>query len=136
MKLQKKEFKMESMTLESFLKKAQKDPSLLATPAQRMLKAIGEPKKVDTSKDSRLGRIFGNRTIRVYETFKDFYGLEDVVSKIVSFFKHAAQNLEESRQILYLLGPVGSAKSSLAERLKSLMEKEPIYVLADKDGSP
>ena len=31
--------------------------------------------------------------------------------------------LEEKKQILYLLGPVGGGKSSLAERLKQLMER-------------
>jgi serine protein kinase len=41
------------------------------------------------------------------------------IDNIVSFFKHAAQGLEESKQILYLMGPVGSAKSSLAESLKN-----------------
>jgi serine protein kinase len=136
MKLIKNEYKVERMSLEEYLKLAQKDSSVYDSPATRMLKAIGTPKKVDTSKTPRLSRIFGNRTIRVYEAFSDFYGLEDVVARIVSFFQHAAQNLEESRQILYLLGPVGSAKSSLVERLKSLMEKEPIYILADKEGNP
>jgi serine protein kinase len=141
MKLIKSEYKIEKMSLEDYLSLAKKDPSVYASAAERMLKAIGEPRKVDTSKADENGslrksRIFGNRTIRVYDAFKDFYGLEDVVSRIVSFFQHAAQNLEESRQILYLLGPVGSAKSSLVERLKSLMEKEPIYILADKDGNP
>ena len=38
--------------------------------------------------------------------------------------------MEERKQILYLLGPVGAAKSSLAERLKSLMEQYPVYCLA------
>lgn len=123
------------MTLEKYLKLAQSDSSVLDSAAQRMLKAIGEPIKKDTSKDPRLARIFGNRTIHQYEAFKNFYGMEDVVSRIISFFKHAAQNLEESRQILYLLGPVGSAKSSLVETLKSLMEREPIYVLADAEGN-
>ena len=136
MKLQKKEYDIEILTLEQYLKLAQKDPSVLDSAAQRMLKAIGKPVKKDTSKDPRLSRIFGNRTIRQYEAFSDFYGLEDVVSRIISFFQHAAQNLEESRQILYLLGPVGSAKSSLVERLKSLLEKEPIYILADAEGNP
>lgn len=135
MKLQKKEYDIEVISLETYLKLAQKDPSVLDSAAQRMLKAIGNPIKKDTSKDPRLSRIFGNRTIRQYEAFKDFYGLEDVVSRIISFFQHAAQNLEESRQILYLLGPVGSAKSSLVERLKSLIEKEPIYILADSEGN-
>lgn len=134
MKLVKTEYKSETMTLEEYLKAAEKDSNLYASPAQRMLKAIGTPKKLDTSKTPRLSRIFGNRTIRVYEVFKDFYGMEDVISRIVSFLQHASQNLEESRQILYLLGPVGSAKSSLVERLKSLMEKEPIYILADDKG--
>lgn len=135
MKLQKKEYDIEVMSLENYLKLAKKDSSVLDSAAQRMLKAIGEPIKKDTSKDPRLSRIFGNRKIRSYEAFSDFYGLEDVISRIVSFFQHAAQNLEESRQILYLLGPVGSAKSSLVERLKSLMEKEPIYILADSEGN-
>ncbi len=136
MKLQKNEFVSEEMTLEQYLTLAKKDASLYASPAQRMLKAMGTPLKVDTSKTPRLSRIFGNRSIRQYEAFSDFFGLEDVIARIVSFFQHASQNLEESRQILYLLGPVGSAKSSLVERLKSLMEKEPVYILADKDGNP
>src|SRR3546814_9435311 len=45
--------------------------------------------------------------------------------------------LEERKQILYLLGPVGGGKSSLAERLKALMEVHPIYVLkAGDETSP
>ena len=59
--------------------------------------------------------------------------MEEVIEQIVSFFKHAAQGLEEKKQILYLLGPVGGGKSSLAEKLKSLMEKIPFYAIK---GSP
>lgn len=135
MRLQKTEYKTETMTLEEYLKLAKNDETVYSTAAQRMLRAIGEPEKIDTSKDPKLSRLFGNRTIRRYKAFEAFYGLENVVSRIVSFFQHAAQNLEESRQILYFLGPVGSAKSSLAETLKSLMEREPIYILADEHGN-
>lgn len=123
------------LTMEEFLQKAKTDEGFYISPAERLLKAIGEPETIDTSKTPRLSRIFGNRTIRRYEAFKEFHGLEDVVERIVSFFRHAAQNLEESRQILYLLGPVGSAKSSLVETLKTLMEKEPVYILADELGN-
>ena len=108
-----------------------------ASAAERMLAAIGEPEIVDTSHDPRLGRIFMNRTIRVYPTFADFYGMEETIERIVGYFRHAAQGLEERKQVLYLLGPVGGGKSSLAERLKLLMEKMPIYVLkAGKEMSP
>jgi serine protein kinase len=59
--------------------------------------------------------------------------MEETIERIVGFFKHAAQGLEERKQILYLLGPVGGGKSSLAERLKTLMEQLPIYVLKAGD---
>ncbi|PKD78454.1 PrkA family serine protein kinase, partial [Escherichia coli] len=91
------------------------------------------PEIVDTRNDPRLSRLFSNQTIRRYPAFQEFYGMEDVIGQIVAFFKHAAQGLEERKQILYLLGPVGGGKSSIAERLKVLMESFPIYALK---GSP
>jgi len=125
------------MSLEDYLKACAREPMAYASAAERMLAAIGEPEMVDTSADPRLGRIFMNRTIRVYPSFVDFYGMEETIERIVGYFRHAAQGLEERKQVLYLLGPVGGGKSSLAERLKLLMERLPIYVLkAGKEISP
>jgi serine protein kinase len=125
------------MSLEDYLKSCAREPLGYASAPERMLAAIGEPEIVDTSHDSRLGRIFMNRSIRVYPSFADFYGMEETIERIVGYFRHAAQGLEERKQVLYLLGPVGGGKSSLAERLKLLMEKMPIYVLkAGKEVSP
>jgi serine protein kinase len=119
----------EEMSLQQYLLDCRDDPFMYATAAERMIDAIGEPQLIDTSSDERLGRIFTNRTIKVYPAFSDFFGMEDTVERIVGYFRHAAQGLEERKQILYLLGPVGGGKSSLAERLKKLMEKRPIYTL-------
>lgn len=125
------------MSLAEYLVACQKDPLVYSTATERLLAAIGEPEMVDTSKDPRLGRIFMNRTIRVYPAFSEFYGMEETIERIVGFLRHAAQGLEERKQIMYLLGPVGGGKSSLAERLKALMETFPIYVLkAGNDLSP
>ncbi|WP_363346186.1 PrkA family serine protein kinase [Methylocystis echinoides] len=125
------------MSLDSYLELCREDQKTYASAAERILAAIGEPELVDTSRDPRLGRIFMNRTIRVYPAFAEFYGMEETIERIVSFFRHAAQGLEERKQILYLLGPVGGGKSSLAERLKALMEANPIYVLkAGNELSP
>src|SRR5919205_2410235 len=125
------------MTLADYLEGCRHDPMMYASAPERVLAAIGEPQLVDTSKDARLGRIFMNRTIRVYPAFSEFYGMEETIERIVGFLRHAAQGLEERKQIMYLLGPVGGGKSSLAERLKLLMEKMPVYVLkAGKDVSP
>ena len=121
------------LTLAEYLEGCRDNPMMYASAPERLLAAIGDPEVVDTAKDSRLGRIFMNRTIRVYPAFSEFYGMEDTIERIVSFLRHAAQGLEERKQILYLLGPVGGGKSSLAERLKSLMELHPIYALKARD---
>lgn len=123
----------DTIALNEYLELAKKDPKVYASPFERMLDAIGAPELVDTSKDPRLSRIYSNRILRVYPAFKDFYGIEETVERIVDFFKHASQNLEESKQILYLLGGVGGAKSTLAKTLKHLMEKVPFYAI---EGSP
>ncbi|MBX2858626.1 MAG: PrkA family serine protein kinase [Cellvibrionaceae bacterium] len=121
----------EELSIQEYLELCKSDASVYATAAERMLSAIGEPELVDTSKDPRLSRIFSNKVIKRYKAFEEFYGMEEAISQIVSFFKHGAQGLEEKKQILYLLGPVGGGKSSLAEKLKSLIEKKPIYCLKD-----
>ncbi|MCA6064228.1 PrkA family serine protein kinase [Thalassolituus marinus] len=123
----------EVMSLQDYLELCKTDKTAYATAAERMLMAIGEPELIDTSKDLRLSRIFSNKVIKRYPAFSEFYGMEDAVENIVAYFRHAAQGLEERKQILYLLGPVGGGKSSLAERLKHLMERIPFYAIK---GSP
>lgn len=119
----------EEISLQQYLLACREDKSMYASAPERMVEAIGEPNLVDTSKDERLGRIFSNRTLKVYPSFADFYGMEDTIERIAGYFRYASQGLEERKQILYLLGPVGGGKSSLAERLKKLMEQRPIYTL-------
>ena len=125
--------KQDRISLQDYLLACRDDPTMYATASERMIAAIGKPEIFDTSIDPRFGRIFFNRTIKRYPAFSDFYGMEETIERIVGYFKYAAQGLEEARQILYLLGPVGGGKSSLAERLKTLMEVNPIYVLAAGD---
>jgi serine protein kinase len=124
----------ESMTIDEYFDLCKIDKMAYASAAERMVAAIGEPELIDTSKDTSLSRIFSNRTLRIYPAFKEFYGMEDCIERIVGYFRYAAQGLEERKQVIYLLGPVGGGKSSLAERLKELMEVNPIYVLATHTG--
>src|SRR5258708_22881885 len=79
------------MSLEDYLKSCAREPMAYASASERMLAAIGEPEIVDTSHDSRLGRIFMNRRIRVYPSFADFYGREATVERIVGYCPHTAQ---------------------------------------------
>jgi len=121
----------EEHSLSDYLTLCKTNPEVYANAAERMLMAIGEAKLIDTAKSPHLSRIFFNKIISEYPAFDYFFGMEDSIEQIVAYFKHAAQGLEETKQILYLLGPVGGGKSSLAEKLKSLMEIEPIYAIKD-----
>ena len=123
----------EELSLPEYLNLCKEDPLTYANAAERMLNAIGEAELVDTSREPRLSRIFSNKVIKRYPAFHEFYGMEEAIESIVSYFRHAAQGLEEKKQILYLLGPVGGGKSSLAERLKALMQHIPFYAIK---GSP
>ena len=123
----------EELSLEDYLDTCKRDPMAYATAAERMLSAIGEPESVDTRNNPALSRIFANKIIKIYPAFREFHGAEEVIEQVVSYFRHAAQGLEEKKQILYLLGPVGGGKSSIAERLKQLMERVPFYSIK---GSP
>ena len=120
-------------SLKEYLEICKTDPTAYANAAERLLLAIGEPELIETSKDPRLSRIYSNKVIKRYRVFDEFFGMEECIEQIVSFFRHAAQGLEEKKQILYLLGPVGGGKSSLAEKLKHLMERTPFCSLM---GSP
>jgi len=123
----------EELSLKEYLELCKREPAAYATAAERMLMAIGEPEMTDTRLDSRASRIFQNKVIRIYPAFREFFGMEEVIEQVVAYFRHAAQGLEEKKQILYLLGPVGGGKSSIAEKLKELMERVPFYCLK---GSP
>jgi serine protein kinase len=121
----------EEMGLEDFLRYCKSDRMAYASAHECVLEAIGKPKLVNTADDARLSRIFQNRVIQSWDAFADFHGMEETLMSLYAYFLHAAQGLEERKQVLYLLGPVGGGKSSLAEKIKSLCEQFPIYTLKD-----
>lgn len=82
--------------------------------------------EVDLEQNPRLKRIFKGERLRVFNFFADeFFGMEKTINQIVRYFHSASLKGEESRQVLYLVGPVGSGKSSLVERLKKGLEQLP-----------
>ncbi|MBA4245324.1 MAG: PrkA family serine protein kinase, partial [Pseudomonas sp.] len=87
--------RQEEYSLQEYLELCKQDRSAYATAAERLLMAIGEPELLDTSTNSRLSRIFSNKVIRRYPAFADFHGMEECIDQIVSYFRHAAQGLEE-----------------------------------------
>lgn len=90
---------------------------------------------INESDDSRVKRLFKDESVKVYNFFADeFFGIEKVIAQIARYFHSASLKGEESRQVLYLMGPVGSGKSSLVEKLQhGLEESIPFYTI---EGCP
>ena len=124
-------------TFLEYLEKVKADPSLADSAHRRMYDMLTEPgiTEINPEHDPHTQRLFGDEPIKVHNFFRDeFFGMERTLNKIVRYFHSAAMGGEESRQVLYLMGPVGSGKSSLVERLKrGLEELPPIYAI---DGDP
>lgn len=105
-------------TFLDYLEIVKENPDIPMLAHQRMYKMIVEPgvKVIKTDENPRLRRIYGNDTIKKYKFFEDdFFGIDKTLMKIVRYFHSAAMAGEESRQVLYLVGPVGAGKSSLME---------------------
>lgn len=120
-------------TFLDYLNLVKEDPDIVKLAHKRLYdmiisKGVEELKGED---NPRVRKIYGNEVIRKYGFFKnEFYGIDKVIMKIASYFKSAAMKGEESRQVLYLVGPVGAGKSSIVESLKSALEQcKPVYSL-------
>lgn len=120
-----------------YLEIVREDSAVAILAHERMHQIIMEPgmELIKTEDYPRLRRIYGNDTIRRYRFFEDdFYGIDKTIMEIVRYFHSAAMRGEESRQVLYLVGPVGSGKSSIMESLKKALESgSSVYAL---EGCP
>jgi len=124
-------------TLLDYLEKVKEDPTLTKLAHSRfydMLMATGAY-DITESDDPRVKRLYKDESLKVYNFFKDeFFGIERTISQIVRYFHSASLKGEESRQVLYFMGPVGSGKSSLVERLQRGLESvDPFYAI---EGCP
>jgi serine protein kinase len=124
-------------TFLEYLELVKADPSLAKSSHRRIHDMIVDAgvSELNPENDPQIQRIYGDEPIKVYGFFKEeFFGMERTLDKIVRYFHSAAMGGEECRQVLYLMGPVGSGKSSLVDRLiRGLEELRPIYSI---DGDP
>lgn len=120
-------------TFLEYLDIVKKDPDIAKLAHQRIYDLVTNPgmEIIKTDEHPRVRRIYGNDTIKKYNFFKDdFFGIDKTLMKIVRYFHSASMMGEESRQVIYLVGPVGAGKSSLVESIKRVLElSEPIYFL-------
>ena len=124
-------------TFLDYLERVKEDPTVPKLAHARMHDVIVRQgvHDINDSDDPRVKRLFKDESVKVYDFFADeFFGIEKVVAQIARYFHSASLKGEESRQVLYLMGPVGSGKSSLVEKLQhGLEESPPFYGI---DGCP
>ncbi|MCW5891633.1 MAG: serine protein kinase [bacterium] len=124
-------------TFLEYLELVRQDPTLPRLAHGRLYEMMMRDGSQDMleSADARTKRLYKDESLKTYNFFRDeFFGIEKTISQIVRYFHSASLKGEESRQVLYLMGPVGSGKSSLVEKLQRGLEySEPFYAI---DGCP
>src|SRR2546430_1107142 len=124
-------------TLIDYLELVKENPTITKLSHSRFYDMITSQGMYDLtqSDDQRVKRLYKDEALKVYHFFKDeFFGIERTIAQIVRYFHSASLKGEESRQVLYLMGPVGSGKSSLVEKLQRGLEgTDPIYAI---EGCP
>ena len=120
-----------SGNLMDYIDLVEKDPTIVKTAHRRLHDAIDEHGSyVMPDSDSRKFKVFDGEAVRVHKYFEgEFFGMETVIDKIMSFLSSAAHKGEESRQVLLLMGPVGAGKSALTEHIKRALEGKKYYHL-------
>src|SRR6266481_972292 len=120
-----------------YLEKVKENPTIAKLSHARLYDRIMKAGTSDIHEngDPHVKRLYKDEFIKVYDFFADeFFGIEKTISQIVRYFHAASLKGEESRQVLYLMGPVGSGKSSLVEKLhRGLEESESMYAI---EGCP
>jgi serine protein kinase len=120
-----------------YIEKIKEDPTITKLAHARVYDIIMKPgcRDIHESGDPHVKRLYKDETLKVYDFFADeFFGIEKTVSQIVRYFHAASLKGEESRQVLYFMGPVGSGKSSLAEKVhRGLEAADPVYAI---EGCP
>ncbi|WP_371375848.1 serine protein kinase [Sporomusa aerivorans] len=129
-----KQYKFDGTMLD-YLTIVKASPGIAVLAHQRMHELLVKSgvETLKTEEHPRLKRIYGNDTLKRYSFFlSKFFGIDKSIMKIMRYFHSAAMKGEESRQVLYLVGPVGAGKSSIMEALKQALETSPpIYMLKD-----
>ncbi len=120
-------------TFLDYLERAKETPEITRLAHARMYDMIVRSgvHDITENEDPRVNRLFKDEPVKIYDFFaEDFFGIEKVTAQIARYFHSAALKGEESRQVLYLMGPVGSGKSSLVEKLQRGLEAaDPIYTI-------
>ena len=118
-------------TFLDYLDIVSKDPSIVKWSHKRLYDSIVSHgiSSMDDA-DPRKHKLFDGESVKIYDYFdSEFFGVENVVAKLMRFLRSASLKGEESRQILLLMGPVGAGKSALTEHIKRVLEGESYYHL-------
>lgn len=116
-------------TMLEYLEVVQQNPEICMLSHKRLYDMIISDGVTEVEAKKVSGKLSTNQAkTKSYNFFAgEFYGMEKTISQIVRYFHSASLKGEESRQVLYLVGPVGSGKSSLVEKLKKGLETLPPF---------
>lgn len=126
--------KPKSVSLLEWLEMAKNDPSLAQLAHETVFKAVTAEgyEEINHATDPRRAMLLEldqDYTLRIPKLLKDFLGIEESIADFDNFLYMAAGQGEASRQMLFMYGPPGGGKSTLASVIRKILEKHGFWQL-------
>ena len=121
------------ISFREYFELVKKDPLIAQNAPSRLLEAVLEHGIEEIPLEERWQTV-DNKEIKIaYSLFSDkLFGLSKPVYQIVNYLKAGASRLSTGKQILLLVGPTASGKSTIANLLKKSLEaykKRPVFAI-------
>lgn len=125
----KKQLEKKKMTLKDYLELLKQDPFIAQNSASRLLETILGYGISEIPESERFWR--GDISYNLFS--KSLFGIDKAIANVVDHIKAGANNLSVGKQILLLLGPPASGKSTFVNVLKKALENyshRPVFRIA------
>lgn len=125
--------KKREIRFQDYLEEVIKDPLIAQNAPSRLLEAILEHGTRPIPLEERWQTVDNKEIEIAYNLFSDqLFGLEKPVFQMVNYLKAGASRLSTGKQILLLVGPTASGKSTIANLIKKSLEsykKRPVFAI-------
>lgn len=130
----KKHGEYKEITFREYLELLERDALIAQNSPARLLEVATHSGTTEIPPEDRM-LYAGREEIRRYNLFSDkLFGLERPVFQVVKYFEAGANHLSTGKQLLLLVGPTASGKSTFVSILKHALEDycvRPVYVIKD-----
>ncbi|MEX2090658.1 MAG: hypothetical protein WD989_00795 [Candidatus Paceibacterota bacterium] len=126
-----------TLIFKGYLELLKKDPTIAQNSPARLLEVVLSHKTTEIPPDERWSLDDGEAVSIKYNLFAErLFGVDKPVFQVVKYLKAGANRLSTGKQVLLLVGPTASGKSTFVNILKKALERYDTRQVFTIDGCP